>query len=401
MADRNTGKNQVIVKQENVSLIKSLIYKEGPISRAKIAEKLGLTPPTITNIVAEMIREGIVAEKLQTALSGPRKVGRAPVSIDFVDNARFVIGISLGRDLTHCVITDLRGNIIYKTAKPLMPESFTEMYKKICAIIEELIRKCPGRREKLIGIGIAVPGIVEAHNGIISKTDGERASWEKQPLAQSLMKEFGLPVRVENNVRARTMFLELFMPEIIAGFETFVLCYASWGIAGPMVMQNRSVRGEYGAAGEIGHMVMNPETGETLETFASLKDVLDRCRQAMAEGRAPVLSKICGDPDQLSIEMIHEAQERGDSTVSEIMEKAMRCLGIALSNLISFANPDLIVISGPMFAREENRKLAENTMRAHAYSADIDHTEVRYVEFDEYGGACAAAASCLEKYFLR
>lgn len=400
MSIRNSGKNQITAKQENISMIKSLIYKEGPISRARIAEELNLTPPTITNIIGEMMQEGLV-EEIHAAADGPRKVGRTPIGIDFVADSRYVIGISLGRDLTHSCICDLRGNIVFQKATPLMPGNYEEMLAILRKRIEELIRKCNSLKRPLIGVGIAVPGIVEAHRGVISKTDEERSSWEKQPLGETLQKEFGIPVRVENNVRARTILMSLFMPKSIADGDSFILCYASWGVAGPMVLQNRSVRGEYGAAGEIGHMVMDAGTGDTLEKYASLKDVLQKCRAAMKEGKAPVLSQLCSDPEELTIEQIHEAQKQGDPAVTEIMGTAMHYLGIALSNLISFANPDLIVLSGPMFAYQENREHAEAVMRAHAYSEDIDHTVVRYVEFDEYGGATAAAASCLDKFFVR
>ena len=400
MSIRNSGKNQITAKLENISMIKSLIYKEGPISRARIAEELNLTPPTITNIIGEMIQEGLVKE-IHTQAEGPRRVGRAPVDIDFVADSRCVIGISLGRDLTHSCICDLRGNMVFQKTFPVMPANYEEMLSVLRERIRELIRECRLSDSPLIGVGIAVPGIVEAHRGVISKTDEERASWEKKPLAETLQKEFGIPVRVENNVRARTILMSLFMPKCIADGDSFILCYASWGIAGPMVLQDRSVRGEYGAAGEIGHMVMDAETGATLEKFASLKEVLQKCRMAMKEGKTPVLSQLCKDPEELTIEQVHEAQELGDPAAVEIMETAMHYLGIALSNLISFANPDLIVLSGPMFARKENRELAEAAMRAHAYSADIDHTLVRYVEFDEYGGATAAAASCLDKFFVR
>ncbi len=401
MAARQFGKNQVIAKQENVSLIKSLIYKVGPISRAEISEQLGLTPPTITNIVAEMIRDGIVQE-LETEKKAPKgHAGRNPIRIDFIPDSRLALGISLGRDYTHYCISDLRGNMIVKGEDPMMPSEYEEMTKKLIALIRRILKKYPDYREKLTGIGIAVPGIVDAHTGTINKTDEERRSWENQSLGDLVFREFGMPVRVENNVRARTLDLALFRPQVLEDYETFVLCYASWGIAGPMILQNRSVRGEYGAAGEIGHIVMNPETSETLEQYASLRCILDKCRAAMKEGKIPVLSSLCRDPETLDIETVNEAQKQGDPFVKDLMETAMKYLGIALSNIISFMNPDLIVLSGPMFLEEDNRTLCEQIMRKHAYSADIDHTVVRYVEFNEYSGAAAAAAACLDKYFVR
>ncbi len=398
MAEKRYGKNQITAKQENVTLIKSMIYKEGPIPRARIAEKLSLTPATVTNIVAEMIEQGLVREIQEDPADG--KVGRHPIMLDFNAQSVYAMGISLGRDLTHYCICDLRGNPVLKGTCEVMPDDYDAMLEKLYEIIDPVIRK-KKIRQKLVGIGVAVPGITDAHIGVIRQTDTERESWKDKPLAETLIEKYGLPVRVENNVRARTNMISLFMPDVIKGYVTFCLCYASWGIACPIILKNESVRGEGGAAGEIGHMIMDPETGATLEEYASLKSVLELCRQAMREGKAPRLSELCETPEELTIEQIHEAQRRKDPAVTEIMERAMRYIGIALSNIVSFMNPELIILSGPVFTEEENRAYAEKVMRKYAYSADISHTAVKHVEFSDYGGAAAAAASCLDKYFVR
>lgn len=401
MAGRENGKNQVSAKKENISLIKMLIYREGPISRAQIAERLSLTPPTITNIVGEMITEGIVHEIHDDDRNKDKKVGRQPVMIDFVSDSKYIIGISLGRDYTHYCVCDLRGNPVIKDRVHVMAANYKEMLADVCSIIDHIRDDTPAVWDKVSGIGITVPGIVNAHTGVILQTDAERESWKGKPLADTLSARYHLPVRLENNVRARTNALSLFRPEIISDFETFILCFASWGIACPMILKNRSVRGEEGTAGEIGHMIMDPNAEDgTLENYASLRSVIRRCTEAMEEGKALILKEICADkaPD---IELIMEAQIKGDPAVKEIMNTAMRYIGIALSNIISFMNPDLVVMSGPMFMLEENLILAEDTMRKHAYAADITHTVVKYVPSDEYDGAAAAAAACLDKYFVR
>ena len=401
MAGNESGKNQVSAKKENITLIKSLIYREGPISRAEIAGRLSLTPPTITNIIGEMIEEGIIHEIRDTDAGKERKVGRQPVMVDFVSDSKYVIGVSLGRDYTHYCICDLRGNTLIKGKETVVSGNYEEMLDSVCMIINQVRDETPAVWKKVIGIGIAVPGIVNAHTGVILQTDTERESWKGKPLADTLSAMYRMPVRIENNVRARTNTLSLFKPEVISDFDTFILCFASWGIACPIILKNRSVRGEEGTAGEIGHMIMDPnaENG-TLEQYASLRSVIRKCEEAIKEGKAEILKEICGEktPD---IEMINEAQVKGDPAVKEIMETAMTYIGIALSNIISFMNPDLVVLSGPMFMLEENLELTEETMRKYAYAADITHTVVKYVPSEEYDGAIAAAAACLDKYFVR
>lgn len=401
MAIKRYGKNQIIARQENIMLIKSLLYRRGPISRAQMAEELELTPPTITNITAELIDNGILYEIPEENPVRGHKAGRHPIMLDYRKDARFAIGVSLGKTSTHYCVCDLRGNIVDKGKIDKVPDEYEEMVTVVEDLISELKENNPGLWDNLIGIGISVPAVVDAHTGIIGMIDEERTSWIGKPFGATVEEMFGVPVRVENNVRARTLTLRLFQPEVVASVVSFVLCYASWGIAGPMILQERSVRGEDGAAGEIGHIVVDTETGKTLEEYAGMKAILENCRALLKENKAPVLSKLCPDPGELTIEMIHQAQREGDPDVTEVMHKAMRALGITLSNIISFMNPDLIVLGGPMLILEENRKLVEDTMRQYSYSADPARTEVKYVEFDSYGGAIAAAAVCIDKYFIR
>ena len=401
MAVRNYGKNQIIAKQENITLIKSLLYRYGPLSRAQIAEMLELTPPTITNITAELITDGILQEIPDQPVEKTGKAGRHPVLLDYVPDAKYALGISLGRDRTHYCICDLKGNMAVRGEEKVMPADYGRMMQSLCRLIDSVRDSHPGLWSKLIGIGVAVPAVVDAHTGTVCQIDSHRSSWQNQRPADEIAERYGLPVRIENNVRARTILLSLFYPEAVAGCDSFVLCYASWGIAGPMILQNRSVRGEYGAAGEIGHMVMDPVSGKTLEEFSSLRYVLKTAGELLKEGKAPVLAEICSDPEKLTVDHIHQAQTAGDADIGRLMDSAMHYIGTALANIISFMNPDLIVLGGPMFALEQNRNTAEQVMRRYSYSADTDHTQIRYVFFDEYGGAAAAAAVCLDKYFVR
>ena len=115
------GKNLAKIKQQNMENIKTILYRSAPLSRAQIANQLELTPPTITNIVGELIQQGVVQELEKTEGEG-RGAGRKPINIDLVPGAHLSLGVSLGRDATHYCITDLRGKVLAQGTADLMPE---------------------------------------------------------------------------------------------------------------------------------------------------------------------------------------------------------------------------------------------------------------------------------------
>lgn len=368
-----------------------------------------LTPPTITNIVAEMIQQGIVQELPPQANAASHGVGRKPINIDLVPGSRLALGISLGRDFTHYCITDLRGGVRAQGTFDLMPEDYDAMVRQLLRILHTLEKRHPAEWSLLIGVGITIPGIVNPHTGVIKNHGSERISWCGQPLGPTISQAIHLPVRLENNVRARACAVSLFRPALLGEENTFAFCHVAWGIACPVVTGDRSFRSEASTAGEIGKMILDPHTTVrddsgypgSLEALSSMRAILIQCRKALAEGRCGVLARLCPDPDALTLEQVLAAQAQGDAGVCAVLEQAMFYLGIALANVVSFLNPHLILLSGPLFRNQENFDTVRRSLDSHAFRSSDEALQLIYVDLGEYGGAVGAAASCIERYFLR
>ena len=123
------GNNPVRVKKQNEVLVKEIIYKYGPISRSQIAERLSLTPPTITTNVNALLKQGLVyeteegEEKPEHAPAGHKTLGRKPVKIDFVENARYVIGAEINKYQIAVCLMNLRGKVAGRKSRTYMRES--------------------------------------------------------------------------------------------------------------------------------------------------------------------------------------------------------------------------------------------------------------------------------------
>lgn len=409
MAARH-GNNLTQVKKQNLASILTMIYRQAPLSRAEIAEQMELTPPTVSNIVSELMERGLVQEMPGTTLhAAGRSVGRRPTAIDLIPDSRLVLGFSLGRDMTRCCLTDLRGHILMQETYELMSPDYDVMIHQLQGILSIMLRKIGRDAEKLLGVGICIPGVVNSHTGVLKNHGTERISWRNQPLGETISRFVGLPVRVENNVRARACAVSLFHPELLGSNENFAFCHVFWGIACPMMLGTAPFHGEDAAAGEIGKMVIDPNgpvlpdcgAPGSLESLASARAILAQCQQAMQEGRAPKLLSLCKKPERLELGHVLEAEEKGDPVVCEIMDRAMGFLGIALANMVDLINPHLIFLSGEIFRVERNVQTVDSALRKVAFVAQDDLLQLVPVYLGDFGGALGAAACCIEKHLIR
>lgn len=403
-----TGTNSSVIKQNNMEAVKKMLYRQAPISRAEIADRLGLTPATITNITAELIADGYV-EETQDDPTGAKAMGRKPIMLNFKQDRFTVLGISLGRDSTRFTICDMRGVVLAEGIYEVMNDDYDVMIHQLQGILYIIQKEYKLLWEKLLGIGIAIPGVVNAHSGEVKNHGSERRSWCNKPLGEEISRLTGLPVRVENNVKARSNAISLFWPELLEGEPSYAFCYVSFGIACPFTLAGRVFKGDEDAAGEIGKMILRPNSHDevgfakagSLEALSSVTGILHQCRERMKKGEETILRKSCPDPEKLDFSQIMEAQRQGDPMVCEIMDTAMFYVGIALANIVDIINPHLVLLSGAVFTNLHNAETVENTLMQHAFLADTNSVRVVPVDMGQNAGAIGAAACCIEKYFLR
>lgn len=404
-----SGKNSGTVKQGNLEAVKLMLYRQAPISRAEIAAQLGLTPATITHITAELIAQGFVEEVKTDEVPQPRGTGRKPILIDLRRDCFTVLGLSLGRDSTRFCLCDMRGKVLASGTFEVMNDDYSVMLHQLQGILSLIRQQHPALWDKLLGVGLSIPGVINSHRGQVKNHGHERLSWRGQPLAEEISRFTGLPVRLENNVKARSTAISLFWPELLEGETTFALCYVSFGIACPFVLGNRVFKGADAAAGEMGKMILEPEAAEdadfglngSLEALSSVNAILARCKKRVLAGEETMLRGLCPDIAELRLSHVLAAQQAGDPLVCGIMDRAMFYVGVALANIVDIINPHLVLLSGPIFANRQNADTVEKALMRYAFLPDDDVLRVVPVDMGEYAGAVGAAASCIEKYFLR
>lgn len=400
------GTNLPIVKKQNEALIKEIIYKYGPISRSRIAAMLSLTPPTITTNVASLIESGLVYEFAADAFDAEeRSPGRKPIKIDFIRDARFSVGVEMNPYQTVICMLDLRGNERISRKYPPMNGSYAAEMDTLARNVQRLITESGVDPERILGIGVGLPGFVEPKAGVLRESF--KADWNNKSIAVDLSKRLDIPVLIENNARIRAVGEELLGKTLRP--DSFAYYLISYGIACPLLVKSQMITGENASAGEAGHMVveMNGPQCETcghngcLEELASERAILKKCRQAINQGTDTMLQKLCGDAKALSMKEVLAAEEGGDAFVKSVMDEAIRYLGVTLANIINLISPPLVIVDGYIMKVERNRELLLKETRGHVFGLNDQEIQIEFIDFNPVRGARGAAALVIKRFFIK
>ena len=398
------GKNLSVIKEKNSSLVRETIYRFSPLSRAAVAQRLSLANATITSNVAELIKRGLVREIESPQTGGDKPLGRPPILLDFITDARYVAGIELGPYETSMVITDLRGNVRYHCSEIFAETDYTKMVKTLTASIKKLLSGGNISKSKIAGIGIGLPGFVDGQAGIVHSN--LRQDWEARSLVQDLQKELPFPICIENNVRARTTGADLFRRQ--ANGDPLLYYFVSYGIACTLMVNRQVISGKAAGAGEAGHMIV--EIGGPrcdvcgnlgcLDAFASEHAILKRVRSAVDTGISAVLKKIVKMNGALTMQEVLQAQICGDPVVASILHDSIRYIAVNLANLMNFISPESILVDGRIFSVAENREQFLSILPKNVFGGHQKGYQLQFIDYDPLGGAKGAAATAVKRFIL-
>ncbi|MFQ9350877.1 MULTISPECIES: ROK family transcriptional regulator [Hungatella] len=400
------GTNLPRVKKQNEALIKEIIYKYGPISRSKIAEMLSLTPPTITTNVSSLIERGLVYEfAAEDSDVEERSLGRKPIKINFIQDARYAIGVEMNPYQMAICMLDLRGNEKISMKYPPMNGVYVEEMDMLARNIDKLISESGVDPEKILGVGMGLPGFVESKVGILRESF--KTGWNNKNIARDLSRRLDIPVLIENNARARAIGEEMFGKTLRP--DSFAYYLISYGIACPLFVKNRMITGENASAGEAGHMVVdiNGPKCETcghngcLEEMASERAILKKCKAAVNDGVATMLTELCPDTEELTMKDVLMAEECNDAYVVKVMEEAVMYLGVTLANIINLISPPLVIVDGYIMKVKRNRRQLLEETKKHIFGLNDQEIEIEFIDFNPLTGARGGAALAIKQFFIK
>jgi len=389
-----------LMKSLNRSLVLSTIRNDGPISRADIAKKTKLTPPTVTNIVSELIEQGVVVESEIGASSG----GRKPILLRLNSEAFWIVGVDVGVSTIKTVLTDLDANVIRQSRRTMPPRPDAAAFlAELKRSVEDLLGDA-GPKRPIIGIGVGMHGLVNPEEGL--SIFAPNLQLRDVPIRAALEEAFGLPVYVENDVVAMALG-ELWFG---GGQEAdhFICVNIGVGVGAGIVLNRDVFRGSSYSAGELGHTTVDLNGPRCscgsygcLQTLVSGPAIAEAVQNEIAMGRSSKLAaQAAGDLKSITGELVYEAALAGDELALEAFRRAGRLLGIGLTNMIHTINPQKIILGGGV--AQAGALLTEplmETVRSRALEASVRHLTIETSRLGDRATAIGAATIVLSRLF--
>jgi predicted NBD/HSP70 family sugar kinase len=244
----------------NLAIVLDLIMRKGPLSRADLVKETGIRATSISSIVEHLIKEDLVKEIGLGVSTG----GRQPVLLELRADGRYGIGIELQKTAINCILVNMRGQVLQKMVRPLPNTDVNAVVRQMQKATQEFMTKRKLKRKSMVGIGVAVPGIISKDEGrvVLSRT----LSWKNMMLKPQLEKLLGLSTHVLNNATAGALTAHFDAPpEKATGSLLYVLIMlrhsgtenlAELGCG--IVLDGRAYLGEGHMAGEIRVDIRHP-----------------------------------------------------------------------------------------------------------------------------------------------
>lgn len=399
MTKGRTG-NSKFLKAYNETGILDLIRMKQAVSRAELSKETGLSPTAIGAIVSSLMEK----EYIHEIGTGESSGGRKPVLLELKPGSWYSVGLDIEVDTVQYVLMDITGQVLHEGSVPLRvntPE-MTVMASEAC--VRQMMRKFSIRKERLLGVGISVPGIVDSKSRRVVLAPN--IGWEDADPAGMLESEIGLPVYIENEAMASAICENWIGSCQTAG--NFVCLNIRSGIGAGIFTGGMPYRGTSGSAGEVGHLVVDengPRCGcgnrGCLETLASTGSIVEKARRLARKGLVSNLKKV-ENFDGITLKDIADAARAGDAAVISLLEDAARYIGIALSYIINTLNPSRIVLGKDFTVYGD---LVLDTLRkiidARALKRPASNVEIVISQLGERASTLGAAIIPLKKLFGR
>ncbi|WP_210493847.1 ROK family protein [Microvirga antarctica] len=243
------GNNPERNRSHNRRVVLDAVRLHGPIGRTAIARHAHLTAQAVSNIVGELLSEGLLLE------CGRRRSGRGlpPVQVIVNPDGGMTVGVELAADRLVTVLVDLSGHVRAHRTTLLADPTPAKIVPLLTRAVDDICQAVPGSAARLLGVGVVMPGPFEIE-GMSSVGPTTLPGWSGLDATAILSKALGKPAIVENDATAAAVGERLH--GVARNFKNFGLVYFGAGLGLGIVSDGRPMRGAFGNAGEIGHVIV-------------------------------------------------------------------------------------------------------------------------------------------------
>jgi len=401
-----TLKKRKAVKQINRKVILNILRNSGETSIAELSKKVDLSKTTLMNIMNYYISKGlvVVTGKGKSTEEG----GKKPNIFKFNANGGYAVGIVIFANKLLSVITDLRGEILDKISVELQTnEKFNIVLKKLVNSYEQLINDTGIDRKKIVDLAVGTYGVTNFDKGVVIFSPHFPSWGENIELKKNISEQIPdkIPIYVDNGNRFQA-FAEKTVG-IARHEKNIVTLIAGKGMGSGVIMDNEIKRGGHFLVGEVGHMIINPVSGEMcacggkgcFEAMVSTGRII-RMAKEKYDRYPDSLVFNGGKPDEIDIYNIFNASAKYDELALELIDDVINWFAIGISNIILLYDPQIIVIQG-IFAKAGKYFLDNLRKKVNEISLPKikKETKIEYSELGDRVGVLGAASYAISKYF--
>ena len=381
----------------------NVIRQNADVSRNDVKKITSYSMTTVLGMIDDMIQDGLIYEKECEEV----RVGRKPVWLQINPDGGYFVGVEFNASFMHCVILDFTGTMIYKQETAIdeshkWAESVIKMMK---SMIKGALNFLDHKRDKVVGIGLGVPGYSDKQQGI-AITYNHFKNWDNIPLKHIIEEEFHIPCYMDNNVNVMIFAYKWLVYN--GKCEDMLFVSARTGVRVIPIINNTPVSSGSGFPGELGHVKVKGGSRicscgryGCLNSEISDAAIISKVKDGIRVRRFKEINEMVnGDLGKITISVFVESVKKGHEDSVGLLEQVGGFLGDTLSMLVNIFAPRKIVIYG------ELARIGEPFMeilRRHVAEDAIVENQIGLVimssEFDGNLGAMGAAALVMQEAY--
>ena len=382
-----------------IRLIKNL-YQKGASTANEICGSMGISLPTVNTLLMDLIRSGEVIKQGRAASQG----GRKPDLYRLEPDAFYVLGVDLSKytislALYNCHQAQVNDKVIHK----LVLNNEAETFEQLCLHLESYISASGFPSQKIIAIGISMPGLIDAKAGI----NHTYLNFGGKSLQAHLESRFPQAVFLENDARAMT--LAEFKFGAAKSTQNVLGIFVGWGIGLGIVIDGKLYQGTSGFAGEFAHSPLfesqeiNCTCGKKgcLEAIASGTSIVRMAEEVLLLDKDSILARMAkAYKGPLDPNLVVNAAKEGDQRAITILSDVGLNLGRGISMLIQLLNPELIVLGGVV--AEANQYILtpiQQALNVYSMAKSREKTQLALYQLGQEVGLVGAIAVVTDKLF--
>lgn len=320
------------IRDINRQIVLNYVREREPISRAEIARESALQRSTVSAIVDDLQSEGLIEEGGEGESTG----GRPPTMLRLRTAGPIAVGVAITPSKTMIATSDLAGRVLSQEEFSTDPNP-EETFPRIIDSIDQLIRM----NGSIESVGVSLPGLVDPSAGTAIYVPFFK--WRDLPVAKMISSATKLPVLIDNDANAVALAELWFGRPEVSDTRDFIMVLVAEGVGTGIVFDGQVYRGERGAAGEFGHMIIGTNAPvacscgnhDCWEAFSSEGATLARYRKATSDEGSPITFR----------ELVDLAL-KGEIDAKAALVDTARCLGVGISNLVVGISPEAVVVGG-------------------------------------------------------